>query len=57
VVDEAETNVLACMDFPAMHRAKLHSTNSLEPLNGEVKRRTESWGSSQPVRDDRLVSL
>lgn len=26
------------------HRAKLHSTNSLERLNGEIKRRTEVVG-------------
>lgn len=30
--------------FPAQHRAKLHSTNFLERLNGEVKRRTEVVG-------------
>jgi putative transposase len=38
-MDEAEADVLAYMDFPAAHRTKLHSTNSLERLNGEVKRR------------------
>jgi putative transposase len=43
-MDEAETDVLAYMSFPAAHRAKLHSTNSLERLNGEVKRRTEVVG-------------
>jgi putative transposase len=26
------------MDFPAQHRAKIHSTNPLERLNGEIKR-------------------
>ena len=40
-MDEAETDVLAYMTFPAQHRAKLHSTNPLERLNGEIKRRTE----------------
>jgi len=43
-LDEAETDVLAYMSFPAAHRLKLHSTNSLERLNGEIKRRTEVVG-------------
>ena len=29
-IDESETDVLAHMDFPVQHRAKLHSTNPLE---------------------------
>jgi putative transposase len=44
MMDEAEVDVLAYMDFPAAHRTKLHSTNSLERLNGEVKRRTDVVG-------------
>jgi transposase-like protein len=43
-MDEAEADVLAYMSFPAAHRAKLHSTNSLERINGEIKRRTEVVG-------------
>ena len=43
-MDEAETDVLAYMSFPAEHWAKLHSTNGLERLNGEIKRRTEVVG-------------
>src|SRR4051794_6945387 len=43
-MDEAETDVLAYMDFPSAHRTKLHSTNGLERLNGEVKRRTDVVG-------------
>jgi transposase-like protein len=44
LMDEAEPDVLAYMTFPAQHRAKLHSTNPLERLIGEIKRRTEVVG-------------
>ncbi|TAD92150.1 MAG: IS256 family transposase [Alphaproteobacteria bacterium] len=44
LMDDAEPDVLAYMTFPAQHRAKLHSTNPLERLNGEIKRRTEVIG-------------
>src|ERR1044072_5527688 len=40
-LDEAETDVLAYMTFPAAHRVKLHSTNPLERVIVEIKRRTE----------------
>ena len=42
--NDAEADVFAYMSFPAQHQAKLHSTNPLERVNGEVKRRTEVVG-------------
>jgi transposase-like protein len=32
------------MDFPLQHRTKIHSTNPLESLNKEVKRRADVVG-------------
>ncbi|RYD26742.1 MAG: IS256 family transposase [Lysobacteraceae bacterium] len=44
LMDTAEEDVLAYMSFPPQHRTKLHSTNPLERLNGEIKRRTNVVG-------------
>lgn len=44
LMDETEVDVLAYMSFPAQHRTKLHSTNPIERLNKEVKRRADVVG-------------
>ncbi len=41
LMDDSEDDVLAYMAFPTPHRTKLHSTNPLERLNKEVKRRAD----------------
>lgn len=43
-LDEAEADVLAYLSFPEAHRVKIHSTNGLERLNKEVKRRANVVG-------------
>ncbi|MEO1721154.1 MAG: IS256 family transposase [Pseudomonadota bacterium] len=44
LMDESEHDVLAYMAFPAQHRTKLHSTNPIERLNEEMKRRADVVG-------------
>jgi len=44
LMDDAETDVLAFMSFPRAHWPKLHSTNPLERLYKEVKRRANVVG-------------
>jgi putative transposase len=41
---DAETDLLAHFAFPETHRAKIRSTNPLERLNKEIKRRTAVVG-------------
>lgn len=43
-MDAAESDVLAFMSFPKAHRTQIHSTNPLERLNAEIKRRTDVVG-------------
>ena len=49
MMDDAKDDVLAYMSFPKEHRTKLHSTNLMERLFGEVKRRTDVVGVRRAV--------
>jgi putative transposase len=44
MLDKSEADVLAYMSFPKAHRTQIHSTNPLERLNAEIKRRTDVVG-------------
>ena len=44
LMDDGEDDVLAYMDFPKAHRKQIASTNPLERLNAEIKRRTDIVG-------------
>ncbi len=44
LMDSAEHEVLSYMDFPRAHWLQIHSTNPLERLNAEIKRRTNVVG-------------
>ena len=43
-MDKSENDVLACATFPKQRWARLLSTNRIECLNGEIKRRSEVVG-------------
>ena len=40
LLEEAVEDCLACLAFPLAHRARIRTTNGLERLNEEIKRRT-----------------
>jgi putative transposase len=44
VLEDAAEDVLAHMQFPKEHRRRLHSTNTVERLHMEIKRRTRVIG-------------
>jgi transposase-like protein len=44
LLDEAEEDVLAYTTFPKEHWTKIYSTNPIERVNGEIKRRTNVVG-------------
>jgi putative transposase len=43
-MDGARDDVLAYMTFPREHRPQIASTNPLERVNGEIKRRADVVG-------------
>ena len=55
IMDDAETDVLAYMTFPREHRVQLHSTNPIERVNREIKRRSEVVGIFP--NDDAIIRL
>ena len=44
MLEDAKLDVLAFMDFPKAHRTQIASTNPLERVNAEIKRRTDVVG-------------
>ena len=44
LMDDAEADVLALMTFPKEHWRQISSTNPLERINKEIKRRTNFVG-------------
>ncbi len=44
LIEAAEGEILTCYDFPIEHRRQIYSTNPLERLNKELKRRSAVVG-------------
>ncbi len=40
LIEEEVEDCLACLAFPLAHRARIRTTNGMERLNEEIKRRT-----------------
>jgi putative transposase len=53
LLEDATEDVLAHLHFPREHRRRLHSTNPIERLHKEVKRRTRVVGIF-PTRDSSM---
>lgn len=58
LLEEAAEDVLAHFHFPEAHRRRLHSTNPIERLHKEIKRRTAVVGIFPKERSPlRLVGM
>lgn len=44
MLDDAQEDLLAYCTYPAEHHSKIWSTNPIERLNKELKRRTKAIG-------------
>jgi transposase-like protein len=55
LMDASREDVLACMDFPKEHRPQIASTNPLERVDREIKRRADVVGIFPD--DDAIIRL